>query len=113
MQRCIFRLLILLIISLFSCGPKKRTQHEQVSREEMIEILSEMYLLEGARTLNLEGIGRDSAKTAQYYAKLYESFEISPDEFSDAYSFYTQDQDEFSKMLNEVLEDFSKTELNP
>ncbi len=95
-------LVFLLVISGFSNCKDQRSKPE-LDREVMVEVLTDVYLLEGARALNLQGIGRDTLRSTKILANIYAKHGVDKDAFLASYRVYAQDQEKLEALMEDVM----------
>lgn len=101
----------LLIILLFtSCRhPRDKSyigipEDSIIGREQMIQMLVNVHIIEAA--LQSERVrGTDVTKmSAAYYQKLFSEYRVSEKRFRESMNYYKQDQDDFIKMYDAVID---------
>lgn len=96
-----FGILVLLIIT--SCGESEiPVPQEVISAEQMIPILVDVHIVEGARNGTL--ILGDTNDIEDYYAKIYEKYNITEETFKSSFSFYNSEPDLFIPIYEKVLD---------
>ena len=96
-----FGILVLLIIT--SCGESEiNVPKEVISAEQMIPILVDVHIVEGARNGTL--ILGDTNDIEDYYAKIYEKYNITEETFKRSFSFYNSEPDLFIPIYEKVLD---------
>ena len=96
-----FGIIVLLIIT--SCGESEiHVPKEVISAEQMIPILVDVHIVEGARNGTL--ILGDTNDIEDYYAKIYEKYNITEETFKRSFSFYNSEPDLFIPIYEKVLD---------
>ncbi|MEC8458100.1 MAG: DUF4296 domain-containing protein [Bacteroidota bacterium] len=91
----------LLIIT--SCSESEiHVPQEIISAEQMIPILVDVHIVEGARNGTL--ILGDTNDIEDYYAKIYEKYNISEEMFKRSFSFFNSEPDLFIPIYEKVLD---------
>lgn len=94
-------IIVLLIIT--SCGESEiHVPQEVISAEQMIPILVDVHIVEGARNGTL--ILGDTNDIEDYYAKIYEKYNITEETFKRSFSFYNSEPDLFIPIYEKVLD---------
>lgn len=104
------------IASLLSfCGEKNKNDQEEIpeksdiiSSEEMIVVLEDIYLAEGAVSRKTIA-GQDPEYYARHYFRyVLKSHNITSDQFMDSYTYYSSDADKMLKILEVIINDLSQ-----
>ena len=94
-------IIVLLIIT--SCSESEiHVPQEIISAEQMIPILVDVHIVEGARNGTL--ILGDTNDIEDYYAKIYEKYNISEEMFKRSFSFFNSEPDLFIPIYEKVLD---------
>ena len=101
-----YRLFVFILLSVFfSCteqAEKKPTY--LLSDAQMIDILTEIHLLESAVKLNLiEGLKNDSLNIRDYYDALFMTKPYSYKEFQESFSYFSKRPSQMEVFLDSVL----------
>ena len=103
-------ILIALVFSIISCNNNDKPD-DLISKNEMIEIMSDINLAEGA--LKIYKIYPDSIRkyAPVYYETVYKKHNITEKQFKNSYNYYFEDPEELGKMMDKVSEELSKKEI--
>ena len=101
-------IIVLLIIT--SCSESEiHVPQEIISAEQMIPILVDVHIVEGARNGTL--ILGDTNDIEDYYAKIYEKHNISEEMFKRSFSFFNSEPDLFITIYEKVLDSLKENGL--
>lgn len=73
--------------------------------EEMVPIVVDMHLVEGARSGKL--VLGDTNKLPDYYAKVYEKHDVTEQQFKESFKWYTKHPEELKKIYEAAIEKLS------
>lgn len=93
------------LIVCFSCNQQaeKKPKH-LLSDVQMIDVLTEIHLLESAVNLNLiEGLKNDSLNIRDYYEALFDTKPYSYKEFQESFTYFTKSPSQMEVFLDSVL----------
>ncbi|MAZ97041.1 MAG: hypothetical protein CMP53_05920 [Flavobacteriales bacterium] len=94
---------IIALLFVTSCGENEtQVPSEVISVEQMIPILVDVHIVEGARNGTL--ILGDTNDIEDYYAKIYEKYNISEEKFKRSFSFYNGEPELFIPIYEKVLD---------
>ena len=79
-----------------------------LSKEEMVDIMVDIHLVEGARSGTL--LLGDTNKLPDYYARIYEKYGLTEAEFKTNFDWYTQHPQQLKEVYEEVIVELSKLE---
>ena len=79
-----------------------------LSQEKMVDIMVDIHLVEGARSGNL--LLGDTNDLPDYYARIYEKYNVSEEEFKANFNWYTQHPTALKTVYEEVIVALSKLE---
>ncbi|HZX63149.1 MAG TPA: DUF4296 domain-containing protein [Bacteroidales bacterium] len=109
-----------LLCFLASCGgPKKELLRGKLSadsvipRNEMINVLVDVHLVEASLNLQRNREGNVPLLTQNYYQWLCRKHHISPQRFRDNLNYYKMDPENFSKMYEEVVKNLTDKANKP
>ncbi|MDD4372593.1 MAG: DUF4296 domain-containing protein [Bacteroidales bacterium] len=105
----LFSLFLLGII--FSCNKKvspENTAAIQLSKEEMISVLTDMHLLESALSLRRNRGQSTHELKESWYTQLFERYNITANIFEENLSYYNDDPAVMEKILEEVMANLSR-----
>jgi len=102
---------VIFLLALASCqGNETNTAPDNIIPEEkMVEILTNVHLIEGART-GLVITGDSVHGINEYYKALYVKYNITQAEFDSSFVYYSKDPKVFDKMFEKVIENLSVIE---
>ena len=104
----------LFFIFLFGCTTKEVDDRPPnlIGEEAMTSVLTDVHLIEGART-GLTILGDTASNIANYYNAMYEKHGISKETFEISFAYYTQHPEIMDKMYERVIEELTiiETEL--
>ena len=85
--------IVIFFLGLFSCNAPVQVKGpaDLIGREQFVEILKDVRLLEGAYTTRYVKIDSSAFKIDSYYLKLFSDHGITRDRFLKSYEFYTSD----------------------
>src|SRR5210317_343494 len=103
-----FILQIFSLLLLLSCSPTEEeiVPEGLIDEETMTAILTDVHLIEGART-GLTILGDTASNITDYYDAMYEKFEITEEQFDMSFKYYTQHPKVMDKMYEQVIEDLT------
>lgn len=105
--------LVLFITSLgvlTACKQGVEQPENLLSEQQMIDVLVDVYIFEGARTKNLKGFGKDTSKIAGVYSEIYSKHNVRQEDFKASYTYYSLEKKKLTKIFDKVLERYSKME---
>lgn len=80
--------------------------HDTIEKDKMVELLTEVHLLESHLSLRQSRVDMaDSA--ALFYAGLFQKYEVSAEEFDQAFECYMLDRELMTEVFDEVLSNLS------
>lgn len=104
-KRILFIIFIALSSLFFSCHKKqlqKKPQH-LISNSKMVDIITDMYLIEGAIHVTPNDSNKMVAIMA-YYENLYINYDVTKEQIISSLYYYLSDEDQANKMLSEASE---------
>lgn len=87
-----------------------RVPERVLSKTEMVPIMVDMHLVEGARSGKL--ILGDTNQLPDYYAKVYAKHNVSEDDFKASFHWYGEHPEKLQEVFEEVIVELSKIEGN-
>jgi hypothetical protein len=97
------RIGIIILLFITSCGEREiQVPQEVISADQMIPILVDVHIVEGARNGSL--ILGDTNDIEDYYAKIYEKYSITEETFKHSFSFYNSNPNLFIPIYEKVLD---------
>ncbi len=104
--------LFLLAFTACSGNKKEALPDNIIGEEKMIDLLTGVHLIEGART-GLVITGDSVHGINEYYKALYVKYGVTQAEFDSSFVYYAKDPEVFNKMYEKVIENLSvkETEL--
>ena len=82
-----------------------------LSEAQMVEILTDIHLIEGAKVGNK--IMGDTIPAPVYFRKVYKKYNITEQEFEENYGFYSRNPKLMTAVYQKVIENLSKMEVTP
>ena len=101
-----YRLFVFISVTVFfSCTQQvEKNSTHLLSDDEMIDVLTEIHLLESAVKLNLiEDLKNDSLNIRDYYEALFETKPYSYKEFKKSFTYFTKSPSQMEGFLDSVL----------
>jgi len=93
----------LLVILFVGCAsPEVKIPENILTQEQMMPILVDIHVIEGARNGSIM-LG-DTNGIEDYYAKVYEKYGITEDQFKSSFAFYSDNPTVFIPIYEEVLD---------
>lgn len=99
------------LLVLASCSRDREVivPEDILSRDEMVAIMTDMHIVEGARMgRNMMG---DSLGVEVYFEKIYAKHKVSKEEFDSSFSFYTKHPGTMDKIYEQVIENLNSLEV--
>jgi len=103
-------LTLLFIVFVFSCGIQDKTPKDIIPKEEMIEILVDIHIMDGMFTSNKVRKSYANKDSVNYYEKIFENHGISRKDFDTSVYYYSHNINEYNKIYIEVLNRLSERE---
>lgn len=92
-----------LLVALISCSrPSEPIPSSIISPDEMVPVLVDVHLIEGARNGSL--ILGDTNDIEDYYLKVYTKHNVSEKLFKESFAFYSKHPDHFIPIYQKVLD---------
>ena len=93
-------------IIFLSCGdPKIETSEDILPKNSFINLLKDIHLAEAKFEIQkTKGMKNAKRKLANNYSTIYETHEITPDDFDKTLDYYAQDPEQLEKVYILVLE---------
>ena len=104
----ISKIIYFLIILLVSCNPKDKEKPNVLSREQMVDILIDIQLVEAK--LAYEKISTISFEqiSTKYYESVFSKYNISKEEFEESMFYYEKDIEELDNIYTDVITKLNK-----
>lgn len=98
---------------LFSCQRPDaiKVPEGTMSESKMVEILTDIHLVEGAKVGNK--IMGDTIPAPVYFKKVYQKYNISEEQFAKDFAFYTANPKLMDDIYEKVIENLNKIETTP
>lgn len=106
-----FLLSILLILASCESPVAIEIPEGTLSESEMVDILTDMHLVEGAKVGNK--IMGDTLRAPVYYKKVYNKYGITEQKFETDFRFYSTHPEMMTKVYEKVIENLNKIEIAP
>jgi hypothetical protein len=99
-----------LSLILLSCGnPKTEIPQDILSENIFIDLLKDIHLAEAKFELHkTKGMENAKNELAHNYSTIYETHEITPDDFDKTLAYYAQHPEQLEKIYTSVLEQLTK-----
>ena len=100
----------ILSLILLSCGnPKTEIPQDILSENSFINLLKDIHLAEAKFELHkINGMENAKNELAHNYSTIYETHEITPDDFDKTLAYYAQHPEQLEKIYTSVLEQLTK-----
>ena len=100
----------ILSLILLSCGnPKTEIPQDILSENSFINLLKDIHLAEAKFELHkIKGMENAKNELAHNYSTIYETHEITPDDFDKTLAYYAQHLEQLEKIYTSVLEQLTK-----
>ncbi|MDB4126627.1 DUF4296 domain-containing protein [Flavobacteriales bacterium] len=100
----------ILSLILLSCGnPKTEIPQDILSENSFINLLKDIHLAEAKFELHkIKGMENAKNELAHNYSTIYETHEITPDDFDKTLAYYAQHPEQLEKIYTSVLEQLTK-----
>ena len=100
----------ILSLILLSCGnPKTEIPQDILSENSFINLLKDNHLAEAKFELHkTKGMENAKNELAHNYSTIYETHEITPDDFDKTLAYYAQHPEQLEKIYTSVLEQLTK-----
>jgi Domain of unknown function (DUF4296) len=104
-------LIFVLLVVLFSCGKKKTDfaiPDDVIKRGEMVKILADVHIAEA--TINLRNVAVPDVRNlnAALYKNIFVKHQITKEEFTKSYNFYSNNTELFNEMYDSVIMELNK-----
>ncbi len=106
--------LIILTILLISCNQKKEELPNILSREQMVNILTDIQILEANLSFKKKSTIKSEQLTKKYYESVFLKYNISREEFEESLFYYENNIEELDAIYSDVITNLNKmqTEVN-
>lgn len=93
----------------FSCIQEKEyiIPSEYIQRDSMVTILADIHIAE-ARILSLNTGAGDKQKNASYYKYVFQKHAITPKQFKESLSYYSQSPELMNAVYTDVINELSR-----
>ena len=100
----------ILCVTFLSCGsPQKNIPNDILSENIFIDLLKDIHLAEAKFDLHkTKGMENAKNELAHNYSTIYETHEITPDDFDKTLDYYAQHPEQLEKIYTSVLEQLTK-----
>ena len=100
----------ILCLILLSCGaPKTKIPQDILSENSFIDLLKDIHLAEAKfELLKTKGIENAKNELAHNYSAIYETHQITADDFDKTIDYYAQHPEQLEKIYTRVLEQLTK-----
>lgn len=107
MKRIYFSIFFSLLMS--ACTSRKMPPPVGlISEEEMVSLLVDIRLLEGAYSVEYHSVDTSDYRIDSYYLKLFAESGITKEQFSESYIYYSKQAGKLSELEEEVIERLSE-----
>ena len=93
---------VLIILFIGCASPEVQIPETVLTPEQMMPIMVDIHVIEGARNGSIM-LG-DTNGIEDYYAKVYEKYGITEDQFKSSFAFYSDNPTVFIPIYEEVLD---------
>jgi len=101
--------IIIFALLLSGCIDRKAVLPDgYISQGQMVEIMTDIHLVEGARSGTL--LLGDTNALPDYYARIYQKHHVTEDNFKQSFAWYAQNPEELKIVYEKVLVNLSKLE---
>jgi hypothetical protein len=98
-------LLLLLTAYLYACqSGKPQSQAAVLSEEQMVDLMVDIRLLEGAYSYHYRTIDSSSVKIKDYYQQVFERHGTSVEQYQDSYNFYALQDGKLPELEAAIME---------
>ena len=99
---------ILTLIVFTACSEKlpDEVPPNLIDEEQMTTILTDVHLIEGART-GFTILGDTTANIRDYYEAMYEKHGVTRKQFDDSFAYYTKHPEQMDRMYEKVIENLT------
>ncbi|MHC1778173.1 MAG: DUF4296 domain-containing protein [Lentimicrobium sp.] len=99
---------LLLVVNLSGCRDGQReiaAGYDKIPRDQMIRLMADVELTEAALKIKQVKLSRDSVKhfAAKCYDSLYQSYGVTPEQFSENLKYYQLDMEDFQAITDSVI----------
>lgn len=80
-------------------------------KDSMVSALVDMHIIEGAKTGNK--IMGDTVKADLYFAKMYQKYGVSKEEFEESYDYYSERPEVMNDLYRQAIERLNQIQVEP
>ncbi|MGI9525817.1 MAG: DUF4296 domain-containing protein [Weeksellaceae bacterium] len=102
-------IIILLLCVAFSCKKELEKPDNLIPREQMKEVVKEMYLYRNLREVTMSN-GEEPFDRQDMNARILKRYDISLEEFESSYKYYVIDNAAYDDFLKEIKDEISQSE---
>lgn len=94
-----------------ACAPEEQIPEPEglLSQEQMVEVMTDIHLIEGART-GLVIMGDTVGGVNEHYKAFFEKHHVSQNQFDSSFVYYSKKPEVFDKIYERVIENLSVIE---
>lgn len=102
--------LLLLICFVASCASKPKPPADLIPESDMVQLMVDIRLLEGAYSLKYRDVDTSDMKIEAYYEKLFADRSVSASQFEKSYAYYSSIEGKMIQIEDSVMEKLSEIE---
>lgn len=91
-----------------ACTQKQAPPKDILPQDKMVDLLTDIRLLEGAYSIKYQKIDTSALKIDAYFQKLFSDGGVSREQFLNSYKYYAMQDTKMLEMENEVMEKLSE-----
>lgn len=101
-------LLLLAVLFITACSKEAEKPDKLLTKETMVRVLADMHVAE-AKVKNMR-VSTDSARQVYsiYELKIFDQWNITPEEYTRSYEYYLTSYDEMTAMQNALIDTLSR-----
>lgn len=101
-------LLFLFVILIVSCDNKKQEEPNILSRDQIVDILTDIQLIEAKLSFEKKSPPNLNEISEKYYESVFLKYDISKEEFEKSLNYYKQNIEELNNIYSEVITKLNK-----
>ena len=107
-----FALTLSMAMALASCNNfRVKAPKDLLSEDRMVEIITDVEIIEGKLLFNNERNGSAEALKDSYYRQLFEHHNITKEQFINSINYYTQKPDMLENIMARVVDSITKEQI--
>lgn len=104
----IYKVYFILLLFLLSCNTAKKDVPNVLTREQMVDILTDIQIIEAKLTYEKKSAIKFEQLSKKYYKSVFSKYEITREEFEESLFYYEQDIEELDNIYSDVITNLNK-----